>query len=136
MGCSQRLAAFLRHSARTDILFRTFFVLFLDEIVLFLDYVVLFPYFVALFIYFLLTFSYFFSTFPSLCCTLSALFPFISHILCKIKNIFLNNQKLKIFFCWHVQLIENIFLLQCWYGCYAVAMRLLCYSCCCYAVAM
>ena len=34
LGCSQRLASCLRHSARTDILFRTFFVLFLDDIML------------------------------------------------------------------------------------------------------
>ena len=45
LDCSQRLVLCLRHSARTDILFRTFFVLFLDNIVLFLDYLVLFPYF-------------------------------------------------------------------------------------------
>ena len=64
LGCSQRLASCLRHSARTDILFRTFFVHFLDDI--------------------------------------------------------------------EVQFIENIFLLQCCYGCCAVAMRLLCG---CYAVA-
>ena len=99
LGCSQRLASCLRHSAWTDILFRTFFVLFFYDIVLFLDYIVFFSYFVALFTYFLLTFLYFFSTFPVLCCTFSslfsALFPFFSHILCKNKNIFLNNQKLK-----------------------------------------
>ena len=59
LGFSQRLAACLQHSARTDILFRNFFVLFVDDIVLFLDYIVLFPYFVALFTFFLLTFSYF-----------------------------------------------------------------------------
>ena len=34
LGCSQRLALCLRHSARTDILFHTFFVLFLDDIML------------------------------------------------------------------------------------------------------
>ena len=91
LGCSQRLASCLRHSARTDILFRTFFVLFLDDIVLFLDYLVLFPYFDALFTYFLFTFSYFFSTFPALCCTFSShfrTFSLFSRILCKIENIF------------------------------------------------
>ena len=40
-------------------------------------------------------FSYFFPFFPS-----------------SLQNIFKKNQKLK-FFCWHVQFIENIFLLQC-----------------------
>ena len=34
LGCSQHLDLCLRHSARTDILFRTFFVLFLDDIML------------------------------------------------------------------------------------------------------
>ena len=116
LGCSQRLASCLRHSARTDILFRTFFVLFLDDIVLFLDYLVLFPCFDALFTYFLFTFSYFFSTFPALCCTFSShfrTFSLFSHILCKIENIFLKNQKFKKKIYWHVQFIENNFMLQC-----------------------
>ena len=102
-----------------------FFVLSLYIFVLFLDYIVLFPYFVALFTYFCLLF-----------CTFDVLFQYFSRILCKIKNIFLNNQKFKKNFCWHVQFIENISLLQCCYGCCAVAMRLLygCYAFACFVL--
>ena len=44
--------------------------------------------------------------------------------------------KSSIFFCWQVQFIENISLLQCWQGCCAVAMRLLygCYAFACFVL--
>ena len=63
------------------------------------------------------------------CCfiTLSVLFSFFPLFFAKLKY-FKSSKKI----CWHVQFIENIFLLQCCYGCCAVAMRLLCG---CYAVA-
>ena len=78
----------LRHSARTDILFRTFFVHLLDDIVLFLDYIVLFPYFVALFTYFLLTFSHFWRIFSVRCCTFSSLFPFLRFLVYRNSALF------------------------------------------------
>ena len=64
------------------------------------------------------------------CCfiTFSIPFSFLSPILCKIEDISKVQKKV----CWQVQFIENIFLLQCCYGCCAVAMRFL-YGC--YAVA-
>ena len=165
MGCSQRLASCLRHSARTDILFRTFFVLFLDDIVLFLDYLVLFPYFDALFTYFLFTCSYFFSTFPAFCCTFSSHFRTFSlffpyslqnrkYILKKSKiqnkNLlaraihreqFLVTMLLRLLCCFYAAPAVAVLLLCGRYmvamlllcGCYAVAMWLLCG---CYAVAM
>ena len=58
------------------------------------------------------------------------IFSFFPLFFAKLK-IFLKNYKFKKI-CWHVQFIENIFLLQCCYGCCAVAMGLLCG---CYVVA-
>ena len=70
---------------------------------------------VLLFAYFFVLFSIF-STFSVLCCTFSLLFllyfPFLPYSLQNQKYIFKKSKVQKIF-CWHVQFIENIFLLQC-----------------------
>ena len=136
MGCSQRLASCLRHSARTDILFCTTFVLFLDDFVLFLDYLVLFPYFDALFTYFLFTCSYFFSTFPAFCCTFSSHFRTFSlffpyslqnrkYILKKSK---IQNKNLLARAIHREQFLVTMLLrlLCCFYAAPAVAVLLLC----------
>ena len=68
----------LRHSARTDILFRTFFVLFLD-------YIVLFPYFVALFTCFFVLLTYFVVLFLFF---FSSLFPLFPLFFAKLKYMF------------------------------------------------
>ena len=153
LGCSQRLASCLRHSARTDILFCTTFVLFLDDFVLFLDYLVLFPYFDALFTYFLFTCSYFFSTFPAFCCTFSSHFRTFSlffpyslqnrkYILKKSK---IQNKNLLARAIHREQFLVTMLLrlLCCFYAAPAVAVLLLCgrymvamlLLCGCYAVA-
>ena len=125
LGCSQRLTQ------------RDFFAWEIDN----------FPYFFVFwhtFSYFLCTFSWLHCTFSLFCCTFHFfllsfwylfrtfvlflyLFPFFPYSLQNWK--YFKSLKKN---CWRVQFIENIFLLQCCYGCCAVAMGLLCG---CYVVA-
>ena len=88
LGCSQRLASCLRHSARTDILFRTFFVhlctfswLHCTFSLLCCTFHLLFAYFFVLFQYFSNTLLYFFITF-------SVLFRFLVVFFAKSKLYF------------------------------------------------
>ena len=136
LGCSKRLALCLRHSARIEITSTAFLLILLFLLLLLLSrhpwsplvtpghpwsprspqsvtpvtpvsltFCLLFCTFLVfsvLFLYFVVLFHHFF-------CYFSLFYP----ILCKIRNIFSKNQKFKKKICWHVQVIKNIFLLQC-----------------------
>ena len=102
MGYFQLLTSCLLHSARISWLQCTFPLLCCTFHLLFRIFDVLFQYFSHTLFYF---FPYFYSTF-------SVLVPFFPYFFSKLKYIFKKSKDYKWFFCWHVQFIENIFLLQ------------------------
>ena len=110
LGYSQSLASCLRHSARITLLYFDILLYFFPTTLYFsptllqfsLTFCSHFHTFDALFQYFFRTLLYFFITF-------SVLFPFFPLFFAKLKKKF----KVQIFFWWHLQFTENIFLLQC-----------------------
>ena len=99
LGCSQRLASCLWHSARIEITSTAFLLLFLFLVLLLLSRhpgqsphspwsVLLFAYFFVLFQYFFRTLSYFFITF-------SVIFPFFTLFFAKLKIYFQKIKNLK-----------------------------------------
>ena len=120
LGCSQCLASCLRHSARITLLYFDILLYFFLTTLYFyptllqfsLTFCVHFHTFDALFQYFFRTLLYFFCPFSSLFFTFAVLFPFFPSSLQNQKHTF---KKLKVqqISWWHVQFIENIFLLQC-----------------------